>query len=219
MKKLALLSAFLLCFAAFAGRILLVTSTGPTVVFYDTFTDTNGTLLQDHTPAPTNIPGNMWQKTITFATDTFQIQSNNVVCLSGTDPLYLIDLENSSGTFTINLNWDLSDAQVDVFFGQEDANYNTTGSYAIIVTSGGSVTLTKYGTGTVDSETITPSAGVQEWKFVINGGNIVFSIDSVEVLNYTGDPLPGTFWGMEAYHPAGGGPPLTTFQDVKLTVP
>jgi hypothetical protein len=67
----------------------------PTTLFKDTFTDTNGTLLKNHTPE-INYTGDVWHD----VNDQWQIQSNELV-QSGTD-LYttFIDLGETDYTFT-----------------------------------------------------------------------------------------------------------------------
>ena len=55
---------------------------GPVTLIYDTFTDADGTLIQNHTIAPTNTPGASWSAAAKIGltdTGTIKVSSNQVL--------------------------------------------------------------------------------------------------------------------------------------------
>lgn len=78
------------------------TPSSPVLVFHDTFTDTNGVLLENHTPVPVNTPATSWTK-IKGAID---IQSNKATGkTAGSTPWELYTMSTGINNFILSATW------------------------------------------------------------------------------------------------------------------
>lgn len=186
-----------------------------TIVVLDTFQDISGTLLQAHVP-DISPGGALWQK----LGNNLKIQSNTLVGDTGIDPLYIINAGISEGTVTMNVNIDLSDNQVDFYAA---ASSVAAGGRLILIAYPSANQIQFFQGGVINPPGTIPytfSAGPQVWKLVILGTTATFYIDGVQIgTPATITPSTDAYWGVELYHPTGGGPPLSTISQFKIVLP
>lgn len=164
----------------------------PVVVLMDNFEDGDNTNLEDHAP----LIGGTWVK----KGDLVTIQSNTACPNGGAggDPWYMIDAGVSKGVFEVAMNLDANDRQINLYCGYEDDL--SEGFLVYTAPWIGNVRLYEVGGGGVKvNQSFSFSSGPQIWRVLMDGAQVVFSIDGVEVYSYQTSSLYGTNFGFELY--------------------
>jgi len=177
---------------------------------FDTFTDTNGTALVDHTPE-TDVVGNGWL-TASYYGDGLTIQDNAILADIGETGSYIIDVGVSSEIeveYDVTAPDDLS-GDYNAYTGlasDSDAEDNFGAGYraVLIINSVGAVGVVLHKAGVVKFTEI-PLTGVPTtWlasethtvKLSFVAGLLSYSIDGIVVASWMEDgvPLTGTYVG------------------------
>lgn len=186
-----------------------------TTVLLDTFHDTNGTELSNHTC--TTPASKCWTK----AGSAANIQGNVLVGVAGqTDPLYVADTGVTAGTLTADLVLDLADTQVNLYVGTNSAGSSAVGYIIICYPVLNQIQF--YHSGVLSPPGTVPytfSAGAQEWTVVLTATQLRFYIDGSLVTPALTITPESSYFGLEAYHPGGTATPGSTWSMFKVTTP